>query len=96
MTELRQMLEDTVDKLFRDLMASGMPELASESLPPGMWQQVEEMGIPNLFLDESAGGFNGCYGNIWRFGGGEISGGNYYCDRSGFGYRSGLGVVVFS
>ena len=61
MTDLRQMLEDTVDKLFRDLMASGMPELGSESLPPEMWEQVEEMGISNLFLHESAGGFSGCW-----------------------------------
>lgn len=59
MTELRNMLEDTVNKLFSDLMESGMPE--SEHIYTDMWEQVEEMGIPTLFLPEESGGFDGCW-----------------------------------
>ena len=59
MTELRNMLEDTVDRLFRDLMKSGIQEDESGGWALDMWGQVEEMGIPNLFLAESDGGFDG-------------------------------------
>jgi len=60
MSEQRAMLSDTVDRLFGELMADGMPETDFTTLSE-LWQRVEELGLIDVFLPESAGGFGGCW-----------------------------------
>jgi len=58
MSEQRVMLADTVDGLFGELMAEGMPGTEFDDLS-GWWARIEELGLLDLFLPESAGGFGG-------------------------------------
>lgn len=65
MIEQRTMLKEAVDKLFNDLVDTGIPELVSGSLPQGLWEPIEEMGITVLFVPENAGGFGGCWADAF-------------------------------
>jgi acyl-CoA dehydrogenase len=56
--EQRAMLAETVDRLFAELMADGMPESNSDKLA-GWWQRIEELGLIDVFLPEADGGFGG-------------------------------------
>lgn len=60
MSEQRDMLADTVDGLFGELMADGMPGTDGDTLP-AWWASIEELGLLDVFLPESAGGFGGCW-----------------------------------
>lgn len=60
MSEQRAMLADTVDRLFGELMADGMPGTDFNILS-GLWERIEELGLIDVFLPESAGGFGGCW-----------------------------------
>ena len=51
MSEQRQMLADTVDRLFAN--AAGA---RTEGFDAALWQQVVEMGLPQLLVPESRGG----------------------------------------
>lgn len=61
MSELSNLLEQTVDRLFQDLARAesndnlGAPEQAR------MWEKIEELGIANIFLPEEDGGMNGSW-----------------------------------
>ena len=68
MSEQRTMLSEMVDRLFKQLMSSGMTEFSGESQAKvdkiGLdqnWAAVEELGITDLFVPESQGGFGGCW-----------------------------------
>ncbi|HZR38417.1 MAG TPA: acyl-CoA dehydrogenase family protein [Nevskia sp.] len=56
MTELRQMLADSVTRLFRD--AGGHRAPAAE-FDTAHWRQVEELGLPLLLVPEAQGGVGG-------------------------------------
>jgi acyl-CoA dehydrogenase len=56
------MLAETVDGLFGELMADGMPGAEFDKLS-GWWARIEELGLLDVFLPESAGGFGGCWGD---------------------------------
>jgi len=58
MSEQRAMLAETVDRLFGELMAGGMPGTDPETRS-GLWTQIEELGLTDVFLPENAGGFGG-------------------------------------
>jgi len=58
MNEQRAMLAETVDRLFGELMAGGMPEADSDACVD-WWRRIEELGLTDVFLPESAGGFGG-------------------------------------
>lgn len=60
MSEQRAMLAATVDRLFEELMADGMPEVEDLSTSP-LWQSIEDLGLTEVFLPESKGGFGGCW-----------------------------------
>jgi acyl-CoA dehydrogenase len=60
MSEQREMLADTVDGLFGELMADGMPGTEGDKLS-AWWARIEELGLLDVFLPESAGGFGGCW-----------------------------------
>lgn len=60
MSEQRAMLAETVDRLFGELMVDGMPGADLNGLS-GLWQRIEELGLLDVFLPESAGGFGGCW-----------------------------------
>jgi len=60
MSEQRDMLADTVDGLFGELMADGMPGTQGDKLA-AWWARIEELGLLDVFLPESAGGFGGCW-----------------------------------
>jgi len=60
MSEQRAMLAETVDRLFAELMADGMPGADLNGLS-SLWQRIEELGLLDVFLPESAGGFGGCW-----------------------------------
>lgn len=62
--EQRSLLSESVEKLFRDMMANDLPAaeaaaLAEGRLPAELWRRVEEHGIVSLFVPENAGGFGG-------------------------------------
>ena len=46
MSELREILADSVDRLFGDLTADGMPATLSDSAFRAAWSAVEETGVP--------------------------------------------------
>ncbi len=60
MSEQRQMLASSVDRLFGELMATGMPDLVPDQFQAN-WQRVEELGLFELFVPENEGGFGGCW-----------------------------------
>ncbi len=60
MSEQRAMLAETVDRLFGELMADGMPS-ADFNVLSRLWVRIEELGLIDVFLPESAGGFGGCW-----------------------------------
>jgi acyl-CoA dehydrogenase len=62
--EQRNLLAETVEKLFRDMMENSLSTddahaLAQGRLPPTLWQPIEDNGIASVFVPESAGGFGG-------------------------------------
>tara|TARA_B110000444_G_scaffold219913_1_gene220370 strand:+ start:671 stop:1735 length:1065 start_codon:yes stop_codon:yes gene_type:complete len=59
MSDFRNILEETVKRLFQDIMADGMPHTNDEAVFKDIWASVEELGITNLFLTEDNGGFSG-------------------------------------
>ena len=59
MNELTHILAETVERLFRELMADGMPPFSDRAVFEQLWRAVEELGITNLFLTEDRGGFDG-------------------------------------
>lgn len=61
MNELTNILAETVQRLFGDLMAEGMPKSNDQSVFETLWNTVEELGIPNLFLSEENNGFEGSW-----------------------------------
>jgi acyl-CoA dehydrogenase len=60
MNEQRAMLAESVDRLFSELMADGMPVVNDSSIGQ-LWQSVEALGPTDVFLAEEAGGFGGCW-----------------------------------
>jgi acyl-CoA dehydrogenase len=56
MSEQRDMLDKAVSRLFAHLMADTRHTTTSLH---ELWEKVEELGIPNIFLPEAAGGFDG-------------------------------------
>ncbi len=56
MNELRNMLADTVTKLFCDIYESGSQ---ADSQNSDHWQRIESLGLPSLMRDEADGGFDG-------------------------------------
>ena len=59
MNEQRVMLADTVERLFPVLSAQWAGSGSGCGLEAGLWQQVGELGLPELLLGEAAGGFGG-------------------------------------
>lgn len=59
MNELTQILADSVDHMFDDVMSNGMPPTHDKSSFNHWWNTIEEMGVTNLFLAEEDGGFCG-------------------------------------
>jgi acyl-CoA dehydrogenase len=60
MTEQRVMLADSLARLLRDsVQAPGGQAAVSEGWPAALWLQLDEMGLPLLLVDETAGGFGG-------------------------------------
>ena len=58
-TEQRVLLADTLARLFRD---SAKPQAAvSEGWNAALWQQLDEMGLPQLLVSEAAGGIGGTW-----------------------------------
>ncbi len=60
MNEQRAMLAKSVDRLFSELMADGMPVVDDSSMGQ-LWQSIEALGLTDVFLAEDAGGFGGCW-----------------------------------
>ena len=60
MTEQRDMLAQTADRLFGELMETGISNEPGNDLS-GPWLRIEELGLLDLFQPESAGGFGGCW-----------------------------------
>lgn len=56
MSELRNLLADTVTKLFCDIYESCSH---TNTQADDHWQRIESLGLPALMLDEADGGFNG-------------------------------------
>ena len=61
MNEQADMLDKAVGRLFSHLMAGAMPATSSVESLAQMWRKVEELGIPNIFLPEEIGGFDGSW-----------------------------------
>jgi acyl-CoA dehydrogenase len=57
LAEQRVMLADTLERLLRD---SAKPQaVVSEDWNDALWRQLDEIGVPLLLVDESAGGIGG-------------------------------------
>jgi acyl-CoA dehydrogenase len=56
MSELIQMLSDSVTRLFRDASGHRKPSAEFDS---ALWRQVEELGLPLLLVAEAQGGVGG-------------------------------------
>ncbi len=56
MTELRDMLADSVTRLFRDGAAR---RAAAAGFDAALWSQVHELGLPSLLVSEEQGGVGG-------------------------------------
>lgn len=61
MNEQAEMLDKAVGRLFSHLMAGEMPAADSAESLADLWNKVEELGIPNIFLPEAVGGFDGSW-----------------------------------
>jgi acyl-CoA dehydrogenase len=59
MTEQRAMLSQTTDRLFGELISSGISGGAGAL--PDAWLRIEDLGLLNLFQTELEGGFDGCW-----------------------------------
>src|SRR5690349_4873192 len=63
MNEQRQLLTETVERVFGDLMArithADHESIASGKLPAALWQAIEENGITSVMVPEAQGGFGG-------------------------------------
>lgn len=59
MNEFTDILATSVDRLFCDLMANGMPETNKQPVFDQLWRAIEELGISNVLLSEDNGGFGG-------------------------------------
>lgn len=59
MNEQADMLDKTVERLFSHLTLDAMPATDSAAALAEVWAKIEELGIPNIFLPEEVGGFNG-------------------------------------
>ncbi|MBW2941357.1 acyl-CoA dehydrogenase family protein [Zhongshania aquimaris] len=59
MNEFTDILTTSVDRLFSDLMANGMPETYEKPVFDQLWRAIEDLGISNLLLSEDNGGFGG-------------------------------------
>lgn len=57
----QQLLDREVGRLFADLMAPGMPATDSPQSLGQLWEHIVHLGLPDLFLPEEAGGFNGSW-----------------------------------
>lgn len=57
MSEQRQMLADTVDRLFRD--AAAQRDWKTGAFDAALWSQVEDLGLPGLLVPEAQGGVGG-------------------------------------
>ncbi len=60
MTPQQQLLEDTVSGLFAKIVDSMVSESPTVELDVA-WQQLQQLGIDNLFLTEEEGGFSGTW-----------------------------------
>ena len=59
MSEQTAILEQSIGRLFTDLMAHGMPDSHTEETLRKLWEKIENLGIPSFFLPEEMGGFGG-------------------------------------
>jgi acyl-CoA dehydrogenase len=57
--EQRVLLADTLARLFRD--SATTQSAVSEGWNATLWQQLDEMGLPQLLVSEAAGGFGGSW-----------------------------------
>lgn len=57
----QELLDRAIERLFSDLMAAGMPATDSATALEQLWEHVAGLGIPQLFLPEEVGGFNGSW-----------------------------------
>lgn len=57
MSEITNILTETVERLFRDLMKDGMPDTSKPEVFHRLWDPVEALDITNLLLDEEVAGF---------------------------------------
>ncbi len=61
MSEQRQLLGDTVQRLFRDLMVNWRDPVTPNNLPMHAWQAIEDMELTSLLQPEAAGGYGGTW-----------------------------------
>ena len=61
MSEYSNLLEQTADRLFRDLTEGGTVERLSSSEQMRGWEKIEELGIANIFLPEEEAGMDGSW-----------------------------------
>lgn len=63
MNEQRNLLTETVERVFADLMTGinqvEYDSIAKGSLPAALWQAIEENGIASVMVPEATGGFGG-------------------------------------
>lgn len=61
MTEQQNMLVEMVDRLFREMMSSGMPDPSINDVSDPLWSSIEDLGLCDIFLPEAEGGFDGSW-----------------------------------
>ena len=61
MSELSNLLEQTVDRLFQALAKAESNDNSCSPDQERAWEKIEELGIANIFLPEEDGGMNGSW-----------------------------------
>lgn len=65
MSELSQVFEDLVERMFADLVSQELLELAEDGKwPDALWNAVEEAGLPRAMLSEAAGGADASWEDV--------------------------------
>ena len=64
MNDMRQLIVDTADRIFRDLCTKQVVDAAEQgSWPAALWQTLEEAGLTRAAVPEDAGGAGGSLGD---------------------------------
>jgi len=65
MSDQKDMLADSVSRLFRDA-GDVAAEAEKSGFPAALWQQVEDLGLPLVLVPEAAGGVDGDWEDVYE------------------------------